>query len=359
MLAASLITLGSPAQLTGGYLYHQRLAEAAPAHGARLDFVSFPMLPFPLAALWGPAVLRRASRGADVVVVDSIAAGFLGPVMAVRPTGGTPVVAMVHQPPGGIDHGPLRARARAFLDRAVYRRAALVLAASQDLSDDFTAEGFGEKMRVVAPGCDLADPPEGPLPDLRQGRKAALLSVGNWVARKGTLTLLDAFAPLPPDAATLHLVGRTDVARAYAERVRNRLAAPDLVGRVVVHGPRSRPEVAAFYRAADVFVLPSEREPYGTVYGEAMAAGLPVVGWRAGNLPHLAQDGVEGLILSPGDVPGLSAALGRLSGDEALRHRLSEGARRRGRSLPTWAETGERFFTLLREVAGRPAGTAG
>ena len=43
------------------------------------------------------------------------------------------------------------------------------------------------------------------------------------------------------------------------------------------------------YRSADVFVLPSYREPYGTVYGEAMAAGLPVVGWRAGNLPNLAR----------------------------------------------------------------------
>jgi hypothetical protein len=39
--------------------------------------------------------------------------------------------------------------------------------------------------------------------------------------------------------------------------------------------------------------LPSLREPYGTVYGEAMAAGLPADGWGAGNLPRLAGDGVE------------------------------------------------------------------
>jgi len=49
-------------------------------------------------------------------------------------------------------------------------------------------------------------------------------------------------------------------------------------------------------------VLPSLKEPYGTVYGEAMAFGLPVVGWRAGNLPYLAEDEQEGLILAPGDV---------------------------------------------------------
>ena len=88
--------------------------------------------------------------------------------------------------------------------------------------------------------------------------------------------------------------------------MRARLAAVDLVDRVVFHGPVSRADVAAFYGAADVFVLPSYLEPYGTVYGEALAAGLPVVGWRAGNLPHLATDDREGVLLPPGDVAGLT-----------------------------------------------------
>ena len=54
-LLAALITLGDPGRLTGGYLYHRRLAELAPRHEARLDFVSFPDRPFPLAILDGPA----------------------------------------------------------------------------------------------------------------------------------------------------------------------------------------------------------------------------------------------------------------------------------------------------------------
>jgi glycosyltransferase involved in cell wall biosynthesis len=100
-----------------------------------------------------------------------------------------------------------------------------------------------------------------------------------------------------------------------------------------------------------VFVLPSLREPYGTVYGEAMAAGLPVVGWRAGNLPHLAADGREGVLLEPGDVDGLSRALYRLATDDDYRLRLAEAAARRAETLPTWAQTAERFFTELREIA--------
>ena len=84
MLVASLVTLGSPEQLTGGYLYHRRMSELAPAHGARLDLVSLPDLPFPLPAVFGRRVLRRA-EDSDVVVVDSIVAAYMAPWRPVPP----------------------------------------------------------------------------------------------------------------------------------------------------------------------------------------------------------------------------------------------------------------------------------
>jgi glycosyltransferase involved in cell wall biosynthesis len=92
-------------------------------------------------------------------------------------------------------------------------------------------------------------------------------------------------------------------------------------------------------------------EPYGTVWGEAMAAGLPVVGWRAGNLPHLAEHGREGLLVGPGDVAALSAALASLAGDEDLRRRMAAAAERRAADRPTWAQSAALFFGALREAA--------
>jgi len=75
---------------------------------------------------------------------------------------------------------------------------------------------------VVPPGRDVAAEP-GPRPDdVRRGRQAAFLSVGNWVERKGLLPLLDAFGALPPESATLHLVGETNVDAHYGGRVRTR-----------------------------------------------------------------------------------------------------------------------------------------
>jgi glycosyltransferase involved in cell wall biosynthesis len=395
-LVVLLVTLGDPDQLTGGYLYHRRLADLAPAQDARLGFVSVPDTLFPLPALAAGRVARAilAERPA-AVVVDSIAAAYLAP--ALRRLASVPLLGSLHQTPGGIDHGPLRTWLQARLDLLVYRHCAILMVASELLADQLVAWGVPRRrLRVVPPGRDvvperrpppapptlggreppLAPPilggrsggageglfaavraaaaPAAPERDLRQGRAAAFLSVGNWMARKGIVPLLDAFARLPPDAGTLHLVGKTDVEPAYAARVRARLASPELAERVVVHGPVALEEVAALYRAADVFVLPSTQEPFGTVYGEAMALGLPVVGVAAGNLPHLATDGVEGRIVPVGDTAALADALLGLARDEPLRRRMGEAARARALTRPTWDDTAAQFFGAVRAVISTP-----
>ena len=354
MLRVALITLGDPGRLTGGYLFHRRIADAAARHDARLRFYSVPDRPFPLAVIDGPRVVRAAVAANDVVVLDSIAAAFVGPVLTVRRPG-RPLVGMLHQPPGGIDHRPPRATLQAALDQLAYRPARRLLAASDALAVELT-ERWGiaaARVRVVPPGRDVApNHPHTVRLDLRAGRQAALLCVANWVERKGVHSLLDAFAGLPADSATLHLVGDNRVDAEYSERLRARLRLPDLLGRVVVHGPLPLDRVADLYASADVFVLASVKEPYGTVYGEAMASGLPVVGWRAGNLPYLAEDGKEGLVVPPGDEAALRAALARLIADEPLRLRMGAAARERALSRPTWADTAALFYGSLRQEVG-------
>jgi glycosyltransferase involved in cell wall biosynthesis len=348
MLRASLITLGDPERLTGGYLYHLRMAAAASEHDAMLRFESCPELVFPFGLVAARGVVRRARQDSDVVVIDSIAAAPVAPWV-----GGVdvPLVGMMHQVPGGIDHGRVRSRIQSILDLRAYRHARCLMVAGETLAEDLRARGFAtERIRVVAPGRDPARPTQPP-PDLRRGRRVAFLCVGNWIPRKGILDVLDAIAAIPVDAGTLHLVGDDAADRRYAGRVRQRLRDPALDGRVVVHGPLPAGDVAAMYEAADVFVLPSTKEPYGTVLGEALAAGLPVVGWDAGNLPHLVVNGREGIVLPVGDIDGLATALEHLAANDAQRIAMAEAARRRGRALPTWHDTADEFFTVLREAS--------
>jgi glycosyltransferase involved in cell wall biosynthesis len=355
MMDVSLITLGDPGKTTGGYLYHLRLAEAAPRHDARITFISFRERPFPLPVLQGAAVLSRAhALRPRIVVLDSIAAAFLAPSL-LRGLLHSPLVAVLHQPPGGIDHRAARAAVQAPLDRLAYRRASALIVASESLKDRMVEGGFDRAgIVVVPPGRDVADAPAAPQ-DLRRGAQVAFLCVGNWLERKGILELLDAFSALPRGLAVLHLVGDDEADPRYARLIRARLDHPDLRERVVVHGPVTRQRVAAFYRDADVFVLASTKEPYGTAYGEAMAYGLPVLGWNAGNLPYLAAHRREGLIVETADTEGLARALEEIARDQELRLRLGEAARQRAeRSFITWEETARLFFSVLRDVSGAP-----
>ena len=324
------MTLGSPKTLTGGYLYHWRVAELAPRHGARIEFVSFPSWPFPLPLLAGARVLRQL-RGADAILLDSICAGYLAPWLAFC-KGLPPVLGILHQGPGGIGQGFWKTLLSAPLDRWAYRHTRKLLVASQSLCDELT---FGDRL-VAAPGCDVALSAVD-AGDLRRGRRAALLCVANWARMKDHLSLLEAFARLPSDLATLHLAGDEDADPAYGVLVARRVEA--LGDRVVRHGKVSREQVAGLYGAADVFVLPSLHETYGTVYSEAMFCGLPCVGWDRGNLPHLIQDGVEGRVLAAGDIGGLAAALEELCVRPDLRSSMAAAALSRSRAFPSWDQT--------------------
>jgi glycosyltransferase involved in cell wall biosynthesis len=349
VLRLALLTLGDPNQQTGGHRYHRKMARAAPGYGAVIRFCSIPDRSWPLPIATATRAFRAASERSDAIVLDSLAAAFVAPWIARSPV---PVIAVLHQAPGGVGHGWIRSLSQGALDRVAYRHASGFIAAGRSLVETLCGLGVpDDRIRFVPPGSDV--PFDGGYPlDLRQGRDVAVLCVANWTPNKGILELVKAFASLPESAATLWLVGATDVDRAYAERVRRRISAPDLSHRVVVRGALPFNEVGRMYRSADVFALCSFVDAFGTAWAEAISAGLPVVGWRTANLPRLAEHGREALMLEPGDHRGLASALQAISTNAGLRERLSAGARRRAGTLPTWRQSEEGFFGAVRELLG-------
>jgi glycosyltransferase involved in cell wall biosynthesis len=82
------------------------------------------------------------------------------------------------------------------------------------------------------------------------------------------------------------------------------------------------------YGACDLFVLPSENEPWGLAVNEAMCAGLPIVASsEIGCVPDLVQDGRNGRTFSVGNVEGLTEALRPLLTDLELRQRMGATSR--------------------------------
>jgi glycosyltransferase involved in cell wall biosynthesis len=155
----------------------------------------------------------------------------------------------------------------------------------------------------------------------------SILTVGRLVAVKAHGVLVEAFAALVAAGvdARLTLVGDGPRSDALEARVRDR----GLSDRVTFAGRVGQDEIGAFYKAADVFCLPSFAEGVPVVLMEAMASGLPVVSTAVNGIPELVEDGVSGLLVVPGRSDLLAAALRKLADDPALRAELGEAGRAR------------------------------
>jgi glycosyltransferase involved in cell wall biosynthesis len=99
---------------------------------------------------------------------------------------------------------------------------------------------------------------------------------------------------------------------------------------VVFTGFVNQSALPALYAASDVFVLPSEHEPWGLAVNEAMCASLPVVVSReVGCVTDLVQDGVNGYTPAAGDIEGLTRALQTLIENEGLRRKQGQESLKR------------------------------
>lgn len=115
--------------------------------------------------------------------------------------------------------------------------------------------------------------------------------------------------------------------------------------------------MAAHYRDADVFVLPSFMEAFGMPLAEAQVSGLPVVGARTGGIPYIVEDGVTGLLVEPGDADGLTAALRRLLSDADLRASLAAAGSADARERFGWDAIATRLASHLQGTLPAQTGT--
>jgi glycosyltransferase involved in cell wall biosynthesis len=148
-------------------------------------------------------------------------------------------------------------------------------------------------------------------------------AVGRLSAEKGFDVLLRAVGQLVREGLDVGLL----IAGEGDERVRLQALVGELglADRVRLLGYCS--DTRDLYQALDVYVLSSLREGLPNVLLEAMAMGAPVVATRIAGVPRLVRDGANGLLVEPGDVAGLAAAVRRLAGEPDLRGRLQQAAR--------------------------------
>lgn len=152
-----------------------------------------------------------------------------------------------------------------------------------------------------------------------------LLFVGRLNRDKGVLDLAQAFARLAShnDDVWLAMVGPDE--GSIGARFEN------LCGDAMAHVLRIdyTPTPEHYMAAADVFVLPSYREGFGSVVIEAAACGIPAVASRIYGLTDAVEEGATGLLYPAGNIAALHESLAQLCRDHALRTRMGEMARAR------------------------------
>ena len=279
---------------------------------------------YPLSALIRALRLRKTARGVDLIhaATEPVLphAYFLSILARV------PYVVSAHGTYGDLRTYPPVLR---WFYRSAFRRAARILAVS-GYTADVVRRGLPSAPVSVVPGGFATSVGAVARPGPSAERR--ILIVGAMKPRKGFHTLVEALGRLKARGVAFRAdaIGPNQVSK-YGARVEARVKELGLEDRMRFLGSVSEEALSAAYAAADLFVRPTEHEGtafegLGLVYLEAMAYGVPVVGCLDSGATDVIRDGVNGLLVPPGDVERLAAAIERALTDEALWKKMSDAA---------------------------------
>jgi glycosyltransferase involved in cell wall biosynthesis len=214
------------------------------------------------------------------------------------------------------------------------RRAAHVVTPSAYLRE--LAAGWG-----VRPGrISLLPNPAPQLPELRPREeiRAELRLEGPTLVFAGRLTAqksLDVGIEAARRAGVALVIAGDGPDRAALEG----LGYARFVGALPRHG------VLELFRAGDASLLSSSWENFPHTVVEALAVGTPMIATRTGGVAEVVEDGVNGLLVEPGDAGALADAIGRFFADEGLAARL------RSNAAPSVAEyAADRVYGRLEQI---------
>lgn len=224
------------------------------------------------------------------------------------------------------------------MDRLLVKCATHVLADSPSQRDFLAREGVAPAARVVVLGqgsvCGVDTARFRPSADARARIRGALgipsaevaaLFLGRLNRDKGLPELVEAYTVAARHCRDLHLV----IVGADEQGARAAMQRPlaDVVSRVHFVDYTDEPE--AYMAAADIFVLPSRREGFGSSVIEAAACEVPAIGSSIYGLVDAIADGESGILVPTGDAAALADALIRLATDRPTRLSMGQAARRR------------------------------
>jgi glycosyltransferase involved in cell wall biosynthesis len=276
--------------------------------------------------------LRRLIRNRRIELVHAHTAHALGLAAIATIASGVPLVAA----------------------RWKYGRAAAVIAISRAVADILASDGVDRaKIAIVPDGTDVqrrivpATPATLMALGIKQGAPL-VVQVAQLVPHKDPLNFVRAIATARervPDIQAL-LVGEGELRMS----VENTGRALGLTG--VLHVVGYRNDADALLAAADVVVLSSREEGMGSVLLDALLLAKPIAATRAGGIPDVVEQNINGLLAPVGDSRALGENISRLLTDRQLAQRLSAEGERRAASFSVERMT-ERTLAVYERVIAR------
>jgi glycosyltransferase involved in cell wall biosynthesis len=340
-LAAGLADRGYQTTLVAGSLARGEDSMAFLADRLGIEVVSVPEIQREVSFLHDARSVLRVTElirelRPHILHTHTAKAGAIGRLAALSAGSARPQI-VVHTFHGHVLKGYFDAPRTAFfreIERALARASDALIAVSPEVRDELVALGVAprEKFAVVRLGIPLDERLSDTTADLDYrrlygiGRKAFVIGwVGRMTAVKDAGTALEILRALRLREvnAVLCMVGDGP------DRERLEELAHDLGIAKSCFFVGYQPEIAGLYRLFDAFLLPSVNEGTPVSAIEALAAATPVVATRVGGVPDVVRDGVDGYLVSVGDVEGAAAKLEALARDGKLRKRLGDAGRKR------------------------------
>ncbi|MFN8217633.1 MAG: lysylphosphatidylglycerol synthase domain-containing protein [Solirubrobacterales bacterium] len=209
---------------------------------------------------------------------------------------------------------------------------------------------FGGDYTIIPNGVDVEAPPTTPR---EPGKELRILFVGRPEERKGLPILLTAFGALVE-----HVPSRLTVIGAEREDVLRYLADPELIAAIDVEGRVAGQELWQQLHAADVLCAPSlSGESFGMVLTEAFAAGTPVIASEIAGYSDVVTNGVDGILVPPGDPQRLAEELQRIHHEPRRLAAMGEAARQSARRY-AWPHVADQVTEVYERAmaAPRPVG---
>jgi glycosyltransferase involved in cell wall biosynthesis len=236
-------------------------------------------------------------------------------------------------------------------DYALHHAAHVICTSSRDVTYLSRVHRIGRE-RVTRIDIGVAEPFLA-VPRCANWHEPRLLFIGTWIERKGCRVLGTAFARARCRVPNLRLTILGSGAPAEQVLQDFEPAARDAV-EVVSHF--TQPELLEALARHTLFALPSFNEGMPLSLLEAMAAGLPIIATTAGAIPDVVADGVDGILIRPGDASALEEAIVRCARDAELSPRLGAAGHRKMQGY-TWERCARQHVEAFeRAVAAKCVG---